>query len=142
MNPLFGYIYMNYICMLLNTHVVLGIGPTVTRENMSECIICLDPLPHHEHVRTSGRGGGDSPGWKRERIGLYTILQLPILYGVWQTQGGSEGERILPNSRAIVLQQCGQCKWAGGMKEQLIRGQTTTSKRLSCKSQKVLKPTC
>ena len=27
----------------------------------------------------------------RERDGLYTTLPLPILYGVWHTQGGSEG---------------------------------------------------
>jgi len=57
------------------------------------------------------------------------------MYGKHKGQGGSEGERIFPNSRAIVLQQCGQCKRAGGMKEQLIRGQTTKSKRISCKGQ-------
>jgi len=36
-------------------------------------------------------------------VGLYTIVPLPILYGVWQ-QGGSGGGRILRTSRAIVLQ--------------------------------------
>ena len=38
------------------------------------------------------------------RLSLYTILPLPILYGVWHTQGGSGGGRILRMSRAIVLQ--------------------------------------
>ena len=40
------------------------------------------------------------------RFGLYTIWQLPILYGgwIWHTQGGSGGGRILRNSRATVLQ--------------------------------------
>ena len=28
-------------------------------------------------------------------FGLYTILQLPILYGVWHTQGGSGGESYI-----------------------------------------------
>ena len=45
------------------------------------------------------------------------------------------GGRILPNSRAIVLQQCGQCRRAGRRKGRLIRAQTTNSKRLSCKGQ-------
>jgi len=49
------------------------------------------------------------------RIGLYTILLFPILYGVWHTQGGSGGGRVLPNHRAMVLQQCGQCRRAGRM---------------------------
>jgi len=38
------------------------------------------------------------------QLGLYTILSLPISYGVSQTQGGSGVGRILPTSRAIVLQ--------------------------------------
>jgi len=37
-------------------------------------------------------------------VRLYTILSLPILYGVWHTQGGSGGGRMLRKSRAIVLQ--------------------------------------
>jgi len=42
---------------------------------------------------------------------------------------------ILPNSRAKVLHQCEQCRWAGGMKGRLMRAQTTPSKRISCKRQ-------
>ena len=45
------------------------------------------------------------------------------------------GDRILPNSHAIVLQQCWQRKRAGRRKGRLIRAQTTNSKRLSCKGQ-------
>jgi len=43
-------------------------------------------------------------------FGLYTILPLPILYGVWHTHGWSGGGRILCISRATVLQQCEQCR--------------------------------
>ena len=68
-------------------------------------------------------------------VGLYTILPSPILYGVWNTKEGSVRGCILPNSRAIVLQQCGQCKRAGRMQGRLIRAQTTISKRISCKAQ-------
>jgi len=49
--------------------------------------------------------------------------------------GDWKGSRTLPNSRAIVLHQGGQCWWAGGMKGWLIRAQTTGSKRISCKCQ-------
>ena len=38
------------------------------------------------------------------RLGLYTLLQSPILHGVWHTKGRSGGGRILRDSRAIVLQ--------------------------------------
>jgi len=69
-------------------------------------------------------------------IGLYTILLLPILQGVWHAKGRSRGGRISANSRAIVLQQCGQCRRAGRMKGRLIRAQTTRSKRMSCKGQR------
>jgi len=37
-------------------------------------------------------------------VSLYTILSLPILYGVWHTTAGSGGGHILRKSRAIVLQ--------------------------------------
>ena len=71
-----------------------------------------------------------------EQLGLYTILLLPILYGVWHTQGGSGGGRIFPNHRAVVLQQCGQCRWADKRKGRLIRAQTTRSKTISCTGQR------
>jgi len=49
----------------------------------------------------------------REQVGRYMILVLPMLYGVWHTKGRYRGVRILPNSRAIVLQQCGQSRRDG-----------------------------
>jgi len=49
-------------------------------------------------------------------IGLYTILLLPIMQGVWHIQREVEGSHIFPNSRAMVLQQCGQCRRAGRIK--------------------------
>jgi len=63
-------------------------------------------------------------------LSLYTIWLLPILYGVKHTAGGSRGGRILPNSRAIVLRQCGQCRWAGRMKERLVRARKPQSNRI------------
>jgi len=51
------------------------------------------------------------------RVGLYTILLLPILDGVWHTNGRSRGGRMLRDSRAIVVQKCGQCGWGGAIKE-------------------------
>ena len=44
------------------------------------------------------------------------------MYGI---QTGGRGGRIFPNSHAIVLQQCGQCRGAGRMKRRLTRAQTT-----------------
>jgi len=45
------------------------------------------------------------------------------------------GGRMFPNSRAIVWQQSGLCRWVGGLKGRLIRAQTTRSKSISCKGQ-------
>jgi len=49
--------------------------------------------------------------------------------------GGRKGSFIRSNNRAIVLQQGGQCRWAGEMKGLLIRAQQPRSKRKSCKGQ-------
>jgi len=49
--------------------------------------------------------------FRMSQFGVYMILPLPILYGVWHTQGVVVGGRILRNGRAIVLHYCGQCKW-------------------------------
>jgi len=59
---------------------------------------------------------------KRERrfrllFGLYRILPIPIVYGVWYATEGLGGDRILRNRRAIVMQQCGQCRWGGAEKD-------------------------
>jgi len=87
------------------------------------------------------RGGAGTPAeeaalyQKQVPVGLYTTLLLLVLYGVWHTKGRFEGGRVLPNSRAMVLQQCGQCKRAGRMQGRLIRAQTTRSKRRPCKGQ-------
>jgi len=72
--------------------------------------------------------------------GLDTTLLLPILYGVCHTKEGSGGGRIMPNSRAIVLKQCGQCRRAGRMKGRLIHAHTTRSKATYCKGQVVGRP--
>jgi len=49
--------------------------------------------------------------------------------------GGGGGGRILPNSRALVLHQGGQCSWARRMKEWSIRAHTPRSKRITCVGQ-------
>jgi len=64
-------------------------------------------------------------------LGLYMILLFPMLYGVWHTHGRSRMDRILPNSSAIVLQQCGQCRRVGRMKGRLTRAHTTRSEKIS-----------
>ena len=61
----------------------------------------------------------------------YCYYQYCMVCGI--QKGGRGGGRILPNGRAILLQQCGQCRRAGRMKERLIRVQTITSRRMSCK---------
>jgi len=45
------------------------------------------------------------------------------------------GSLILPNNRAIVLHQIGQCRWAGGVNRWLIRAQQPRRKTISCKGQ-------
>jgi len=69
------------------------------------------------------------------RLGLYTILLVAILYGVCHMKGSSRGGRILPSSRAIVLQQCGRCRRAGRMKGRLTSAHTARSKIISCEGQ-------
>jgi len=51
----------------------------------------------------------------------------------WKRGVGRGG--ILPNSRAMVLYQGGQCRWSRGMKGWLIRAEKPRSKRISCKGQ-------
>jgi len=65
---------------------------------------------------------------------LHNIAIANLVWCMAYTKG-SVGGRIFPNSRAIVLQQCGQCRRAGRMQERLIRAQTTKSKTISCKGQ-------
>ena len=90
------------------------------------------------YVRVNPRTPTDAPApLNRPMLGLYTILLIPIWYGVRHTKGRSRGGRILPNSRAIVLQQCGQCRRAGRMKRRLTRAETTRSKTISCKAKPV-----
>jgi len=63
----------------------------------------------------------------------YCYYLYCIVYGIHT--GVRRGGRMLPNSRSIVLQQGGQCRWSRGMQGWLIRAQKLWSKRISCKSQ-------
>ena len=67
---------------------------------------------------TQAEHANDSTGAK---IGLCTILSLPIWYRAWHANGGSGRRRILRNRRAMALQLCGQCSWEGAIEEWLIR---------------------
>jgi len=54
---------------------------------------------------TLGLGAAGAKGHRAAvRLGLYTILPSPIVYGAWHTKEGSVGGRILRNGRALVLQ--------------------------------------
>jgi len=48
-----------------------------------------------------------------EGIHLYTILPLPIVYGVQHSKGGSVEGRTVRRIRATLLQQCGHYRWEG-----------------------------
>ena len=64
----------------------------------------------------------------------YCHDQYCIVYGIHKGGGGGWGViYILPNSRAIVLQHCRQCRRAARMKGRLIRAQTIRSETISCK---------
>jgi len=54
--------------------------------------------------RSAREGANQSKVLTKPHVDLYTILPLPILYGVWHTQGGSGGGRRLRIRRAIILQ--------------------------------------
>jgi len=61
----------------------------------------------------------------------YCYYQYCLVYSM-QT-GFRRISRILPNNRAIVLHQGGQCRCSGGMKGWMIRAQQPRSKTISCK---------
>jgi len=66
---------------------------------LSEFGALWDCVPRACDVRGGCAGGGVPLG-----VGLYRILPVAILYGVWHTKGWWWGGHILRNSRAIVLQ--------------------------------------
>jgi len=68
-------------------------------------------------------------------MSLYTILPCRILYGVWHTNGGSEGGQILRNSIARVMQPCRQCRWGGGNERMIDSCTKPRSEWISCKGQ-------
>jgi len=60
----------------------------------------------------------------------YCYYHYCIVYG--RHTGGWRGRRILPNGRAIVLHQSGQCRWEGARKGWFARAQKLWSKQISC----------
>ena len=61
--------------------------------------------------------------WRELGFTRYCYYQYGMVHGIHK--GVRVGGRILPNSRAMLLQQCGQCSRAGKRKCRLIRAQTT-----------------
>jgi len=57
-----------------------------------------------------------------------------MVYGIYTGGRRGGGGRLLPNSRAIVLHQGGQCRWARGMKGWLNLVQTTRGKQYRVKA--------
>ena len=70
------------------------------------------------------------------------LHDIVITNSVWcmayqrQVEGGRGGGSILPDSRATVLQQCGQCRRAGRIKGRLSSAHTIRSRTISCKGQR------
>jgi len=72
---------------------------------------------------------------RRQPWPLYDIGITNIVWCMAYTREVGGGGRILPNSRAVVLHQGGQCRRARGMKAWLNRAQQPRSERISCKGQ-------
>jgi len=92
---------------------------------------------NHGHVAHMTMREDTVADQKREQINqtrdhlaftLYCYYQYCMVYDI--QKGGSRWGRVLPKSRAIVLQQCGQCKRAGRIQGRLIliRAQMTKVK--------------
>ena len=99
-------IYLHMGCV---THHVLPPPPLLTERR---CYFGLlergcDAVRSLGHLRLLGAHGALA-------FTRYCHCQYCMVYGI--TQAGSGGGRILPNSRAIVLHQCGQCRRAGRMR--------------------------
>jgi len=101
------YIYIDmytHTRMYIYIHIYLSIYLSISIS------ISISIYTHpHTHTHTSGHPEEDTAGGGRGgshglTFGLHTPLSLSIVYGVWHTQGGSGGGRILRNGRAIVLQ--------------------------------------
>jgi len=88
----------------------------------------------NEWISCTPQGDAEDPTHEHEDWPLHDIL---VTNSVWcmAYKRGVWGGRILPNSRAIVLQQCGQCRRARRMKGGSIRAQTARSLKISCGGQ-------
>jgi len=87
--------------------------------------------------RCRAAAGEAFPVWRDASTAwpLHDIVVPNIVWCIAYTREGRRGSRILSSTRAIVLHQGGQCRWAGGMKRWLIHAQQSRSQRISCKGQ-------
>jgi len=108
-----GCIYLSAslsFCVSVLAHVCVYLCVCVcARDCLSACVYPPPPyLTQHTHSRIEVRKNPSefhSSQLKPHRnVGLYTIVSLPIVYGVRHNQGGSGGGPILHKSRAIVLE--------------------------------------
>ena len=109
-------------------------------ERASECVFVCEREGRSEGARGASEltprvntGRASERARVNPAFTRYCYHQYCMVYGI--QKGGRGGVLYFPNSRAIVLQQCGRCRRAERMKGRLIRAQTTRSKRISCKGQ-------
>jgi len=106
----------------------------------------FETIPERVGNRTSIHGCVVARLASALQLGLYTIVSTNILWCTAYKRGVGGGvvycpivvQYILPNSRAIVLHQGGQCRWAQHMKGWLIRSKQSRSEGTSCKGQPVV----
>ena len=81
----YTYIYI-HIYIYIHAYIYIYIYIYITKELARACArgwVHRRDSTSREPSRAGARGG--------VYLGLYTILPLPILYGVWYTQGGGSG---------------------------------------------------
>jgi len=92
---------MHYTYIYTHTHVcVLGLTP-----NLDIYRIFTPTNPGRDHCATHIDG---TLGWP-----LHDIVINNMLWCIKYKRGLGGGGRILPSSRALVFQHCGQCRRAG-----------------------------
>jgi len=120
--------------------VEIGLWNKENTQSINQPNILTEPHTGKEKADPSTTTGGSKPCvYLTGEVGC-PLHDFVITYIVWCVTYKRElgGESYpLPNNRAIVLHQGGQCRWAGGIQEWLIRVEQPRSKHISCKGQEV-----
>jgi len=129
------YIYI-YIYMYVYAYVCVYMS-VCARVRVSVSVYYRSPLPRIPPYTPDTPDPSACKAVRSLTFTRYCYWQWCMVYGIQKRgQGGGGGGRMVFNSRAIVLQRCGQCSWVGGMKGRLICAQTNRRKRRSCKRQR------